>query len=69
MHQLSIAAADGHYLRPFAKLTLGLAAMREKQWDLARTEFQQLTRSFPQSEIRAGAGKTGGTPRPVASNR
>lgn len=47
MQQLSIAAADGHYLRPFAKLTLGLAAMREKQWDLARTEFQQLTVEFP----------------------
>ena len=47
MHQLSIAAADGQYLRPFAKLTLGLAAMREKQWDLARTEFQQLNAEFP----------------------
>ncbi len=47
MHQLSVAAADGHYLRPFAKLTLGLAEMREKQWSLARTEFEQLAEEFP----------------------
>jgi hypothetical protein len=47
MQQLGIAAASGHYLRPFAKLTLGLAAMREKQWDLARTELEQLTAEFP----------------------
>src|SRR5882762_4346184 len=33
MQQLGLTAASGHYLRPYAKLTLGLAAMREKQWD------------------------------------
>jgi hypothetical protein len=70
MHQLSIAAADGHYLRPFAKLTLGLAAMREKQWDLARTEFQQLTAEFPANpKFALELAKLEGTPRPVASNR
>jgi hypothetical protein len=47
MRQLGLAAAHGHYLRPYAKLTLGLAAMREKQWDLARTEFEQLAAEFP----------------------
>jgi hypothetical protein len=70
MHQLSIAAADGHYLRPFAKLTLGLAAMREKQWDLARTEFQQLTAEFPANpKFALELAKLEGTPRPVASNK
>ena len=47
MQQLGLTAANGHYLRPYAKLTLGLAAMREKQWGLARTEFEQLTVEFP----------------------
>lgn len=47
MRQLAQTASRGHYLRPFAKLTLGLAAMREKQWDLARTQFEQLTVEFP----------------------
>ncbi len=49
MQQLARTAADGHYLRPFAKLTLGLAAMREKQWGLARKEFEQLTAEFPRN--------------------
>lgn len=70
MHQLSIAAADGHYLRPFAKLTLGLAAMREKQWDLARIEFQQLTVEFPSNpKFALELAKLEGTPRPIASNK
>src|SRR5450759_2568698 len=47
MQQLGFTAANGHYLRPYAKITLGLAAMREKQWDLARTQFEQLTAEFP----------------------
>jgi hypothetical protein len=47
MKQLQIAAANGHYLRPFAKLMLALAALREKQYDLARTQLEQLTAEFP----------------------
>jgi hypothetical protein len=47
MQQLGLTAANGHYLRPYAKLTLALAAMREKKWDLARAEFEQLTAEFP----------------------
>ena len=47
MQQLGLTAAGGHYLRPYAKLTLGLAAMREKQWDLARKQFEELTAEFP----------------------
>lgn len=47
MRQLGLTAEKGHYLRPYAKVTLGLAAMREKQWDLARTEFEQLAGEFP----------------------
>ncbi len=47
MQQLGLTAANGHYLRPYAKLMLALAAMREKQWGLARTQFEQLTAEFP----------------------
>jgi len=47
MRQLALTAENGHYLRPYAKLTLGLAAMRENQWDLARKEFEELTAEFP----------------------
>jgi hypothetical protein len=50
MQQLGFTAANGHYLRPYAKITLGLAAMREKQWDLARTQFEQLTAEFPANQ-------------------
>jgi hypothetical protein len=47
MKQLQIAAVNGHYLKPFAKLMLALAALREKQNDLARNELEQLTAEFP----------------------
>jgi hypothetical protein len=47
MQQLEMAAASGHYLRPFAKLTLGLAAIREKKPNLARIQFEQLVAEFP----------------------
>ena len=49
MRQVSLAAANGHYLRPFAKLMLALAAMREKQWGLARMEIGELVAEFPQN--------------------
>jgi hypothetical protein len=47
MKQLEIAAANGHYLKPFAKLMLALAALREKQHDLARAQLEQLVAEFP----------------------
>jgi tetratricopeptide (TPR) repeat protein len=47
MDLLRVTAENGHYLRPYGKLMLGLAALREKQTDLARNEFQQLVSEFP----------------------
>jgi hypothetical protein len=47
MRQLAITAARGHYLRPFAKILLALAALREKQIKLARTQLEELTAEFP----------------------
>ena len=51
MQQVARAAASGHYLRPYAKLLLALAALREKQPDLARMEFSELTAEFPQNPL------------------
>jgi hypothetical protein len=51
MQQLATAAAQGNYLRPFAKILLALAALREKQPGLARTELRELTAEFPQNPV------------------
>ncbi len=69
MKQLGLAAANGHYLRPFAKLTLALAAMREKQWGLARTQLEQLTAEFPANpKFALELAKVKDTIRPATGN-
>jgi hypothetical protein len=46
-----------HYLRPFAKILLALAALREKQPDvartelIARTELNDLVAEFPENPL------------------
>jgi hypothetical protein len=49
MQQLATTAAKGNYLRPFAKILLALAALREKHTELARTELRELAAEFPQN--------------------
>ncbi len=51
MQQLQMAAARGHWLRPFAKMLLALAALREKQVELARAQLRQLTAEFPENPL------------------
>jgi tetratricopeptide (TPR) repeat protein len=51
IRQLEIAADRGHYLRPFAKIMLALAALREKQPEVARTELSELVTEFPQNPL------------------
>ena len=51
MDQLKIAAEKGDYLRPFARLLLALAALREKQPDVARIELAQLAAQFPDNPL------------------
>ena len=51
MQQLRIAAKKGHYLRPYAKILLALAALREKQENVARAQFTDLTREFPDNPL------------------
>lgn len=49
MQQLKLASDYGHYLKPFAKVLLSLAALREHQPKLARTLMAQLHREFPRN--------------------
>ena len=51
MEQLKIAATRGRYLRPFAKIILAMAALREKQIALARIQLQELVEAFPQNPL------------------
>jgi hypothetical protein len=51
MKQLGEAAERGRFLRPFAKLMLALAELREKQPGPAREQFQQLAAEFPQNDL------------------
>lgn len=51
MRQLQIAATRGHYLRPYAKIFLALAALRQKRPALARTQLEDLVAEFPQNSL------------------
>lgn len=51
IQQLEIAAAHGRYLRPFAKILLALAALREKKPEVARTQFTELVAEFPKNPL------------------
>lgn len=51
---LEIVAARGRYLRPFAKILLALAALREKQTDLARAQLTALVAEFPHNPLFVG---------------
>ena len=47
IQQLEIAADHGRYLRPFAKIMLALAALREKKPDVARAQLSELVDGIP----------------------
>ena len=50
IQQLEIAAEHGHYLRPFAKILLALAALREKKTEVARAHnLRSLSRNSPKT--------------------
>jgi hypothetical protein len=53
MQQVARAAASEHthYLRPFARLMLALAALRERNTDLARSNLQELVAEFPENPL------------------
>ena len=51
IQQLEIAADHGHYLRPFAKILLALAALREKKPEVARAQLHELVAEFPENPL------------------
>ena len=51
IQQLEIAAERGRYLRPFAKIILAMAALREKNASLARIQLTELVAEFPQNPL------------------
>jgi hypothetical protein len=51
MIQLEMAATQGDYLKPFAKILLALAALREGEITLARTQLEQLASEFPHNPL------------------
>jgi hypothetical protein len=53
MQQLARAAASehAHYLRPYARLMLALAALREMNTDVTRAQLQDLVMEFPENPL------------------
>ncbi|HTY64384.1 MAG TPA: hypothetical protein VMG30_19190 [Acidobacteriota bacterium] len=51
MEQLRITADRGRYFKPFAEIFLAMAAMREKQDDLARSLLRDLAQQFPENPL------------------
>jgi hypothetical protein len=51
IQQLQIAADRGHYLRPFAKILLAMAALREKKREVARTQLMELAAEFSENPL------------------
>ncbi len=63
IQQLEIAADHGHYLRPFAKILLAMAALREKKTEVARAQLSELVADFPENPLFASElGKLGPPP-------
>jgi hypothetical protein len=50
---LTITATQGHYLAPFARMMLAVAALRDNQPQQAREILTQLSREFPHNRLYA----------------
>jgi hypothetical protein len=51
IHNLELVASEGHFLKPFAKILLGIVALREKRPRDAQKLLQELARNFPQNPL------------------
>ncbi len=51
LEKLKITAEKGRFLQPFARLLLAVAALRDKDRNLARTLLQSLSRQFPHNHL------------------
>jgi tetratricopeptide (TPR) repeat protein len=69
MDQLQKTAENGRYLKPFAKVMLALAALREKQTPLAQKLLEELVQQYPDSPLfTAEYAKVAGRPLPAVLN-
>jgi hypothetical protein len=50
---LRLTAAEGHYLAPFARMMLAVAALRDNRPNEARTILTELSREYPQNTLYA----------------
>lgn len=51
VRNLKLVASEGHYLKPFAKILLGIAALREKHPKDAQRLLAELARNYPQNPL------------------
>ena len=51
IRNLELTATKGHYLLPYARLLLAVAALRDKNRDGARRLLQELARQFPNNPL------------------
>jgi hypothetical protein len=51
IQRLQLTATKGHYLLPFARLLLAVAALRDKNRNRAKELLQDLAREFPHNEL------------------
>ena len=51
IEKLRLVAAKGHYLLPFARLLLAVAALRDKNRNQARDLLAGLAREFPHNKL------------------
>ena len=51
LQNLALTAAQGHYLMPFAKLLIAVAALRDMDRDKARQELAWLAAQFPDNRL------------------
>lgn len=51
IQQLQLTASKGHYLLPFARLLLAVAALRDKQREQAKELLQNLVQEFPSNQL------------------
>src|SRR5208282_4991145 len=51
IRKLQLTATKGHYLLPFARLLLAVAALRDKNRDQAKELLQNLVQEFPNNQL------------------
>ena len=51
VRRVRITAEKGHYLRPFARLLMAVAALRDNDYATAKNILRDLTREYPHNHL------------------